>query len=75
MNKNEAALTYVAQWVGCHPATQRGHHFKSLSGHVPGLWAKSPVGGTREEINECFSLTSIFLSLSFSVPPPLSKNK
>ena len=26
----------------------RDYHFNSLLGHVPGLWARSPVGGMQE---------------------------
>ena len=40
----------------------------SQSGHMPGLWARSLVGA-------CERQPMMFLSLSFSLPPPLSKNK
>ena len=54
-------------WVlACEP---KGLLFNSQSGHKPGLWARSPVGGTQEETH-----TLMFLSLSFSLPS-LSKNK
>ena len=33
------------------------------------------VGGVQEATNLCFSCTLMFLSLSFSLPSPLSKNK
>ena len=54
-------------WVlTCEP---KGHWFDSQSGHMPGLWARSPVGGTREATTHwCFSP-------SFSFPSPLSENK
>ena len=42
---------------------------------MPGLWARSPVGGLREAADLCVSHTSMFLSLSFSFSTPLSKNK
>ena len=29
----------------CKP---KGHRFDSHSGHMPGLWARSPVGGAQE---------------------------
>ena len=45
--------------------------FKSQSGHMPGLWVQS--GCMREANNLCFSLSLMFLSLSFSLPSPLSK--
>ena len=41
----------------------KGHQFDSQAGHMPGLQAKFPVGGM------------LFLSLSFSLPFPLSENK
>ena len=53
----------------------RGHWFNSWSGHMPGLWARSPVGGMQVATSQCFSLTSVFLSLSFSLPPLSHKNK
>ena len=54
-------------WVpACEP---KGWWFDSHSGHVPGLWSRSPVGGMWETTTHwCFSL-------SFSLPSPLSKNK
>ena len=39
------ALAGVAQWIEHWPVNQR---VGSQSGHMPGLWARSPVGGTRE---------------------------
>ena len=54
----------------CEP---KGRWFNSQSRHMPGLWARSPVGGVQEAT--CFSHTSIFLSLSLSLPSGLSKNK
>ena len=60
------ALAGVVQWVGYCPA-KRVH---SRSGHMPG----SLVGGKWEATNQCFSHTSMFLSLSSSLPLFL-KNK
>ena len=41
---NEIALAGVAQWIErCKPG---GQWFDSKSGHMPGLWTRSPVGGT-----------------------------
>ena len=48
----------------CKP---KGYWFDSQSGHMPGLQARSPVGGMREATSQC-------LSLSFSLPSPLMKN-
>ncbi|KAF6125104.1 hypothetical protein HJG60_009652 [Phyllostomus discolor] len=47
-----------------------GHRrFDSWSSRVPGLRARCPVGGVED------SHTQMFLSLSFSLPSPLSRNK
>ena len=47
--------------AGCEP---KGRQFNSQSGHMPGLLARSPVGGTREATTHwCFSP-----SLSPSLP-------
>ena len=47
----------------------------SRSEHMPGLWARSLAGDMWEEINQCFSCTLAFLSLSFSLPCPASKTR
>ena len=41
------------------------------SGHMPG----SPVGRLQKAANECLSFTWMLLSLSFSLPSPLSQIK
>ena len=51
----------------------RGCRFYSQSGHMPVLWAKSPVGGVGEATDVSLSLVDVFLS--FSLPSPLSKYK
>ena len=53
----------------------KGRRFDSQSVHMPGLWARSPVRDVWEVIDGHFSHTSMFLSLSFSLSSPLSKNK
>ena len=58
--------------LACEP---KSCHFYSQSGHMPGLWARSPVRGMREATDWCIPSTSMFLSLSFSLPFPLSKTK
>ena len=63
----KVAVIGVAQWVGHRSANQKGGQFDSQSGHMPGLWARSPVWGVREE-------TLIFLS-SLSPSLPLSENE
>ena len=56
-------------WVpACEP---KGYRFDSQSGHMPGLWARSPVGGAREATTHwCLSL-----SPSPSLPLSLKINK
>ena len=56
----------LVDWVSaCEP---NSHWFDSQSGHMPGLWARSLVRGTREA-------THIDVSLPLFHPSPLSKNK
>ena len=50
-------------WVDWVPACKlKGRWFESQSGHVPGLWARSPVGSVREATvsltHQCFYLPS-----------------
>ena len=49
----------------------KGHQFNSWSGHMPGLWARFPVGGIREATIHC----SFSFSLSPSFPLSLKINK
>ena len=63
------ALAGVAQWIECQPVNQKVTGSIPSLGHMPGLQARSPVGGAQEvTMNWCFFP---FLSAS----PPLSKNK
>ena len=58
----------LVDWMpACKP---KGPQFDSQSGYMPGLQARSPVGG-RDRGNH----TLMFLSLSFPFPSPLSENK
>ena len=60
-------------WVpDCKP---KGCRLDSQSGHMPGLQARSPLGGLREATDQRLSHTLMFLSLSFSLSSPLSLNK
>ena len=53
------ALAGVAQWTKLWPEPKgppKGRQFDSQSGHMPGLQARSPVGGTWETTtHRCFS--------------------
>ena len=63
------ALAGVAQWIERRPAKLKGRKFSSQSGHMPGLRARSPVGGAGEATTQwCFSP-------SLSPSRPLSRNK
>ena len=69
IRKNKASPGWcgsVDQARACEP---KGHQFNSQSGHMPGLWARSPVGDTQE------ATTLMLVSLSSFLPSPLSKNK
>ena len=43
----DLAVAGVAQWIECQPANQRVADSIPSLGHMPGFWAKSPVGGHR----------------------------
>ena len=69
-----APLAGVAQLVGHWLTNQR------VTGLVPSQgtrlgWRFGYLGHVRNVTNRCFSLTSMFLALSFSLPYPLSKIK
>ena len=44
----EGALAGVAQWIEYQPVNQRVAGSIPSLGNMPGLWARSGVGGTRE---------------------------
>ena len=62
------ALAGVVQSTGLRT---KAHWFDSQSGHMPGLQARSPLGGVPKTPDQCFFHTSVCLSLSFSLPSPL----
>ena len=62
------ALAGVAQWIECWLVNH------NVAGSIP-LREHAWVSGMWEAINPCNSHTSLFLSLSFSLPSPLSKHK
>ena len=61
----------VAQLVRTLSCTPKGCGFDSQSGHIPGLWIRTPAGGYLEAINQWFSHTDV--SLPLSLPSSLSK--
>ena len=71
---NSSVLAGVAQWIEHQPADQKVAS-DSQSGHMPGLWARSPVGGVREATNQRISCTLMFLSPCLLLPLPISLKK
>ena len=45
LNSQAKALAGVAHWTECQPVNQRVAGSVPMSGYMPGLWARSPVGG------------------------------
>ena len=48
LEKEDGALAGVAQWIECQACEPKGGWLDSQSGPMPGLQARSPVGGARE---------------------------
>ena len=71
--KTLSSLAGVTQWFECWPANWKVSGL--ILGQGTGLWAGSLVGVVQEVTDPCISHTLMFLSLSFSLPFPLSKNK
>nr|KAF6469729.1 hypothetical protein HJG59_011106 [Molossus molossus] len=66
-------LAGVAQWLSIDPAP-RGRRFESRSGHMPRLWAGSPVGDMQVAAIQCSrSSMSLSLSLTLSLKSILKK--
>ena len=57
------ALAGVAQWIERPPTNHRIYRFDSQSGSMPGLQARSPVGGAQEATTHWFFLPSLSCSL------------
>ena len=57
------ALAAVAKWVGVLSGKPKDHRVGTWSGHMPGLWVQSPVGGVYER-----QLIDVSLPLSPSLP-------
>ena len=65
------ALAGLVGWVlTCEP---KGYWFNSQSGHMPGLWARSPVGGIRETTNYILMFLSLSPSLALSLKKYINK--
>ena len=67
----------IPGWCGsigwASPCKPKGRRLDSQSGHVPRLWVWPWLGCLQKATSQCFSLTSMFLSLSFSLPVPFSE--
>ena len=74
MQENETKLPYhtvykinspLLMWLsGLSTGLQTKHHRLDSQGHMPGVWARSPVGDTREATTQMFLLLSPFPSNS-----------
>ena len=64
-------FSFCTGWCGsvewAPPWKPKGHWFDSQSGHVPGLWARSPVGGMWEATTHCCFSPSLPLPLSLKI--------
>ena len=60
-------LIGVAQWTECWSVNQRVTGSIASLGHVPGLQARSPVGGAREASTHCCFAPCLSPSLPLSV--------
>ena len=70
------ALVGVVMWTEHWPVNQKvTGSIPSRSGHMPGLWARSLVGGLREATNWCVCPSHIDVSYSSSLPSLFSENK
>ena len=63
-----SALAGVTQWIECQPANQRVTGLIPSQGTHVGFRPGPQLGACEKELD-------VFLSLSFSLPSPLSKNK
>ena len=72
--KIKLALAGVAQWLSASLRTKRSPVQFPVRAHAV-LQAGSPVEDMQDANDECISHTSMFLSLSFSLPSPPSKKK
>ena len=48
LNNNILALAGMAQWIEHWPVNEKVTSSIPSLGHMPGLWARSPVGGAQE---------------------------
>ena len=75
LRTTNCAVTVVPQLDGCGPAKQEVASSIPGWGTCLGCGFHPRLGCVPEATNQCFSLTSMFLSLSFSPFFPLSKNQ
>ena len=69
------ALIGMAPWAERHPTKQsEGRRFDSLSWHMPGLQARSPVGGV-QEATDVSHIVALSPSLSPCLPLSLKINE
>ena len=69
--KGPTDLTGVAQGVGCHPADQKVTNLIPSQGTCLDRGFGPQLERVWEATDQCFSLTLMFLSLSFCLPFPL----
>ena len=60
-------------WLQCHPINQKVTGWIPHQGTHLGCRFGPELGRVQGATDPCFSLTSVFLSLCLSFPPPLSK--
>ena len=64
--RNSPGWCGSVDWVPACKA--KGHQFDSQSGHMPGMWARSPIAGMSEATTHwCFSPSLPCLSLSLKI--------
>ena len=69
------ALTGVSLWVQRCPINWKVAGSISGQGVCLGCRPGPPAGSMQEATDQCFSCTSMFLSLLLSLPSPLFKNE
>ena len=76
MSREQDTLAGVAQWVESQPVKRKVAGLIPSLGHMPGLWARSPVqANERQPIDVSSTFQCFFPSLSPSLPLSLKINK